>query len=159
MSATSWLQGVSMACPSGWSDRTIMAFSAPRIPGETLPPNVTLARDLRDAPGDDPAEALEDYTQRQLRALETALPGFRLERRGAAALGGAPGTELLFSWDSGQGRLRQWLTYLPLSDASILSFTGTALAGRFAECEPLFARTLASLRVDLGRGTPVRGRG
>lgn len=136
MAKTTWFQGVLATKPNEWYDRSIMAFSIPC--DDPMPPNVTLTRDLRNTSKDNLDDTIEVYAKQQLETLVSSLPSFNLERERTSYNGQYPAAEFLFSWESGNGRIKQWLIYLLMPDKTIVSFTSTAAASKFSDHEKAF---------------------
>jgi len=125
--------------PSNWVDRTMIAWSAPPLPGERVAPNVLVAYDaLQDG------EDLAGYVNRQLKQLMEKARKFHLDLRQDTSLGGRPAIEVVFHWDSTTGTLKQRQIYTLLSDGRAATFVHTAAAANFEKAESHFSEMIKS---------------
>ena len=131
---------LSFDVPPEWEDRTITAFAAPLRSGQNFAPNLVITRDQ--AIGD---ELVTSYSDRQLVELAKRLEGFDLQRRQETTLGGLPAVELLFTWNSAQGVLKQRQFFVLLRGGKALSLTATVKRSDYAEVESTLDELFASI--------------
>ncbi|WP_168223062.1 DcrB-related protein [Oceanicola sp. D3] len=136
------LPDFSVDVPDGWVDRSVLVWSAHGTPS-AVPPNVAIARDeMR------PDESFLDYCNRQMMSLSSALDGFRLIKQDETNLSGRFAMELVFTWKTAAGRMKQRQIFLPLDAPRIASFAGTASEADFDHAdETHFQPMYASLAI------------
>lgn len=128
--------------PEGWRDRTVVAYTAPSAPGETITPNVVINRD--------PVEGLESvyaYADQQLVELARRFDGFVLERRHERKVGGLPALETSFMWNSSGHKFRVRQVSVLLRSQTALTITATALERDFPRVDAQFSFVFNSLRI------------
>jgi hypothetical protein len=125
--------------PDGWVDRTMIAWSAPAVPGRPVTPNILVAYDVLQK-----GEDLAAYVSRQLQELIGKAKKFQLDLRRDVALASKPAIELLFRWDSGNGMLKQRQIYSLLLDGRVITLVNTALASDFDRFEAQFLAMVQS---------------
>lgn len=146
---TTWLAGVTLeGVPPAWYDRSMLALAAPTVVGDSVPANITIARDARDGPQDDRSEALSAYVSRQHRVLAQQLPGFNAMREGLLREGEFPVQELLMNWRNGAETLTQWLVWFDMRDGSMVCFTATARSAEFEQHRETFENMVRKLKID-----------
>jgi hypothetical protein len=138
---------VSFYVPDGWQDRTITAFSAPLKPKQTVTPNIVLTRDSVSE-----KEPSSTYADKQLVELAKRLEQIDLLSRRDVIIGGFKAVELLFTWHSSNGTLKQQQVFVSTGKGAVLNFVTTALASDFDEVEPAFQAVLKSIRFEVVRG-------
>lgn len=142
------IQGMTMACPPGWLDKSMLIMRA-EAPGESgTTPNIVVTRDRMptDLPAA-PTERMHALLDRQVAEMKTKLAGFVEISR---AVGGAEPTirgELKVGWTSGEADLTQSLTFVDAGDGDLLVATGTAGRSDFADAEPRFNAMLQSFKI------------
>jgi hypothetical protein len=142
----STIQGMSVACPPGWADASMLAISAHRPGPSGVSPGLVVTREaLPDGLEAEPI-ALELYAEQQLRLMQAELADFALVGR-TSSHPGAERAELLIDWTAEGVPVRQWISYLPLQDRKVLICTATAGRSDFGQAEPTFRAILATLRV------------
>jgi len=120
--------------PDNWIDRTMIAFSAPQAPGQTVAPNILIAYDT---PRN--GESLGGFANRQLQELMSKAKQFQLEFRHDSIVRGRPAVEMAFEWEAGPTRLKQRQIHSFLPDGRAITLVFTAAAAEFAQAEPYFA--------------------
>jgi hypothetical protein len=149
MDPRTWLDGVTLAgLPPEWRDRSVLAYAAPSAVGDNLPPNVSITRDTRDAPGDDRSEKLAAYVTRQTRLLQKRLPGLSMLREAVLHDGPPPVQELLLQWHSGATAITQWLVWTDPGDGSVVCFTATARSSEFEAQQATFEGLLHQMKLE-----------
>lgn len=140
------VQGMTIDCPEGWQDKSMLVLSAATgTPGVSASFVVTRETDLGDLPPD-PRIRLEVFADRQAEQLRDTLPApVTVERRHAEAAGSSP--EIRLEWISDGIAIRQWITYANAPDGSVMIATGTAARGDYDAAEPQFREMLRSFRI------------
>lgn len=126
--------------PSGWTDRTIVVWSA-APEAAPVPPNFVIAYD-RPKPG----EPLGEYVNRQLADLGRTAQKFQLQLRRDITFAGRPAVEFIFCWDAAAGTMQQRQVYGGLPDGRVVSIASTARASDFADADKEFRQILRSFR-------------
>jgi len=142
-----WLDGVSLPQPAGWSDRSLIAFASPQT-GDGLPASITMSRDERLSPADPPGESFDAYVDRQAQVLEGNLPGFQLRQPSPLGAGSDEVRDLFFTWRSGAIGLTQWVVWLAMKDGTVLTFTATSESSKYEEHRPVFEHSLRTVVID-----------
>ena len=127
--------------PEDWTDRTMIAFSAPQRPEQAAAPNVLIAYD---APRE--GERLKEFAGRQLDELMKKAKDFYLELRQETELCGRPAVEVVFEWGTLNTRLKQRQIHSFLPDGRAITIVYTAAAEDFEWAEPYFALMRDSFR-------------
>jgi hypothetical protein len=140
------VQGMTIECPEGWQDKSMLVLSAD--PGTLgIAPSFVVTREI--TPGDLPAdrtERLEIFADRQAEQMRDTLPApVEVQRRRADIPGSAP--ELRLDWISNGIPIRQWVTYANAPDGSVMIATGTAARGDYDTAEPVFRAMLNTFRL------------
>ena len=125
--------------PDGWTDRTMIAWSAPSSPSQPIPPNILIAYDKPRV-----GEGLAAYVDRQLKDLSGKAVAFRLDLKRDVTLSGRPAVEVVFCWDNNGTILKQRQLYSILSGGRVVSIVNTAREADFAAAEPQFLAILDS---------------
>lgn len=126
--------------PIDWVDRTMTVYAHTSRSG--FEANVVLARDAMT-----PSETLETYTARQRSTFKQSLPTFRLEREESRVILDYPASELLFTWQSGQGLLRQRTLFISIGRNRLVTFASTAAAEDYAGLVGTFEDILGTLTI------------
>ena len=141
------VQGMTMACPDGWLDKSMLVLSAAKPGASGVSPNFVVTRELM--PEDLRAlaeDALAAFVERQIAQMRTTLPGpVSIARRQAADASALP--ELRIDWTADSIPLTQWIGYNQASDGTVVIATGTAGRTDFAAVEPVFHAMLRSFRM------------
>jgi hypothetical protein len=140
---------MSMTCPPGWQDKSMLILSAPGpgASGVTANMVVTQAVPPADLPAD-PQARLNAMLDRQVAQMAEQLAGFReIERRVDAQRDHAL-AELRVDWHNAQARLTQKLTFVGDAAGGFIVATATAGRGEFDAAEQLFRDMLKSFRID-----------
>jgi hypothetical protein len=127
--------------PEALKDKTVNIFSLTDDGPSDL--SVVVARD-RPAEG----EALEAYTERQLKLLQQRLPLFRIVKKDAIVLDKSPAVQVDYTWQSGDGQLyqRQVMVHAP-AVGLMLILTATCKARLEPKWEALFSEFLADFHL------------
>ena len=142
------LQRMSMTCPPGWQDKSMLILSAPN-PGESgVTPNmvVTQLPPPTDLPAD-PQARMNALLDRQVAEMAEQLAGFREVSRRVDAQDDRAMAELKVDWHNAQAKLTQNLTFVRDAEGGFIVATATAGRGEFAEADPLFRDMLKSFRL------------
>ena len=141
------VQGMTMACPDGWLDKSMLVLSATRPGASGVSPNFVVTRepmpeDLRALAED----ALDAFVERQIAQMRTTLPSpVSVARRQAAEASGLP--ELRVDWTADGIPLTQWIGYNQIDNRTVMIATGTAGKADFSAVEPVFHAMLRSFRI------------
>jgi hypothetical protein len=140
------VQGMTIDCPEGWQDRSMLVLSAG--PGTLgVAPSFVVTREI--APGDlpsDPTARLEVFADRQTEQFRDTLPApVEIVRRQIDVPRSPP--ELSLDWISDGIPIRQWITYANAPDGSVIIATGTAARANYDMAEPVFRSILRSFRL------------
>ncbi|SFO46503.1 DcrB-related protein [Sphingomonas sp. OK281] len=141
------VQGMTMACPDGWLDKSMLVLSATRPGASGVSPNFVVTRepmpeDLRALAED----ALDAFVERQIAQMRTTLPSpVSVARRQAAEASGLP--ELRVDWTADGIPLTQWIGYNQIDNGTVMIATGTAGKADFSAVEPVFHAMLRSFRI------------
>ena len=141
------VQGMTIDCPEGWQDKSMLVLSAG--PGTLgIAPSFVVTREI--TPGDlpvDRTERLEVFADRQAEQMrDTLLAPVEVQRRRADIPGSAP--ELRLDWISNGIPIRQWITYANAPDGSVMIATGTAARADYEMAEPVFRAMLNTFRLN-----------
>lgn len=131
--------------PDGWVDKTMIVYSAPPEPGRALQANMVVSRDALLA-----GETFREYCNRQIAGFRSTLPAFEREGEGPGRVHDHDAFQILFTWTSGAGKLRQRVFFIAAGGGVAVTFAATAAADEFAEHERAFERGLAGLRIERG---------
>lgn len=141
------VQGMTIDCPEGWHDKSMLVLSAD--PG-TLGVAPSFVITGESAPGDlpeDRVERLEVFAERQAEQMRDMLPApVEVQRRRADIPGSAP--ELRLDWISNGIPIRQWITYANAPDGGVMIATGTAARADYDMAEPIFRAMLQTFRLN-----------
>ena len=145
---TSKVQAMTIACPDGWHDKSMLIVTAD-VPGTSgVSPNMVVTREpLPGDLSDDPAEALAQFVDRQLAQMRTALADFVELERHDELRGSSATAELRIEWTADGVPITQWINFVRTGSAVLIA-TSTAGQRDFAECKPAFVAMLESYRID-----------
>ena len=145
---TTRVQAMTIACPDGWHDKSMLIVAAAAPGASGIAPNMVVTREAcpDDLPAD-PVAGLAAFVDRQLAQMRTSLPGFAEVARHYDERGGSATAELRIDWTADDVPITQWINFVRTADAVLIA---TATAGRhdFAEVEPAFVAMLQSYRID-----------
>ncbi|MHA7773476.1 DcrB-related protein [Roseibium sp. M-1] len=116
-----------LSVPDDWIDRSVLVWSAPPGSG-TMPPNVAVAFDTMQ-----PGEPLVVYVNRQVDSLKASLADWQLVTQTQTDLKGREAYEVVFTWNTPPGKMRQRQIYCPLGSQQIANIAYTASDKEFAE--------------------------
>ncbi len=138
------VQGMTIACPEGWLDKSMLVLSAAH-PGPTgVSPSFVVTREaLTDDPVPGGTSRLHDFVERQIGQMHDTLPGVVVTRRQASAAS----VDLTIDWTSDGIPLTQSITYADAGDDNVMIATGTAARADFDKAEPVFRTMLQSFRI------------
>ncbi len=131
---------ICMDVPDDWQDRTIVAFSAPLKPKQTVAPNIVVTRDSIGV-----TEPASSYADKQLVELARRLEAFNLSSKRDTLLGGLAAVELVFTWRGGTGILKQKQIFVAPGNGLVVTLVATALVSDFSGMEPVFTAILDSI--------------
>ncbi|MET0247849.1 MAG: DcrB-related protein [Sphingomonas sp.] len=141
------LQGMSMTCPDGWHDKSMLIFSAPQAGQSGVVPNLVVTRDrLPDDLPAEPAARMEALIDRQIAQMNSQLARFTIVSR---QLEGQdyPIGKLTVDWESAQAALTQSLTFVDGDDGQLVIATATTGREDHARHEDTFRSILQSFRI------------
>ncbi|WP_422375683.1 DcrB-related protein [Roseibium sp.] len=129
-----------LSIPDDWTDRSVLVWSAPPGSG-TMPPNVAVAFDALQ-----PGEPLVAYVNRQVDSLKASLADWQLISQVQSNLKGRDSYEMVFTWSTPPGKMRQRQIYCPLSGQQVASIACTASDPEFADFDrAYFQKVLGSI--------------
>jgi hypothetical protein len=141
--------GTSFEVPHDWSERTIVAFTAPERgddPSRGAGPNLVVMRDmLREG------ETLRTHASRRLLQLGKQLNKFDLLEMRQIEVGGRAAIQIRFAWLSNLGALEESLTMVEREDErgrTITTFATSALSADAQAARTVFERILGSVAFD-----------
>jgi hypothetical protein len=139
---------MSMTCPPGWHDKSMLILSAPAPGGSGITPNLVVTRDRMpdDLPAA-PAARMTAIVDLQVAMMREKLAGFSEVARRLIGSADSPSAEVKVDWSSAQALLTQSLTFVDGGNGVLLIATGTAARGEFAQAEPLFQDMLKSFKI------------
>lgn len=137
---------VSGTRPEGWVDKSMIIYSAPAQPGQPVAPNMLIARD---ALGEQ--ESFREYCTRQIDGFRATLPQFHRESEGPGRVEERDAFQILFTWLSGAGTLRQRVFFISAGSGVVVTFTATAALDDYAAYEATFEKGLADLVIAPAR--------
>ncbi len=145
---TARVQAMTIACPDGWHDKSMLIVTA-AVPGASgVSPNMVVTREpLPDDLPDDPEEGLALFVDRQLAQMRTSLADFIEVERHGELRGNSATAELRIDWTADAVPITQWINFVR-TDAAVLIATATAGQRDFAELQPKFLTMLQSYRID-----------
>jgi hypothetical protein len=139
--------GVSLPMPEGWFDKTMIVYSAPLAPGDTMASNIVVSRDAL-AVGED----FPGYCERQLATFTTSLPRFSLHERQIGDFGGRRAARIDFEWAAAAGQLGQVVTFIDAGHGVVVSFAGSAPADEISRYRSVFQHHLERLEIGAAPG-------
>lgn len=128
--------------PEGWYDKTMIIYSAPAEPGRPVAPNMVIARDALGA-----GETFREYCNRQIDGFRATLPHFHREDEGPGRVHDRDAFQILLTWTSGAGVLRQRVFFISAGAGVVVTYTATAAAEDYHLHEPEFEQGLARLAI------------
>jgi hypothetical protein len=131
--------------PTDWVDKSMIVYTAPAEPGASAP-NMVVSRDALL-----PGETFREYCNRQVDAFRQTLPRFAREDEGPGRVHDLDAFQILFTWTSGAGPLRQRVFFIAAGSGVVVTFAATAPADDFARHQGAFEQGLAGLRITPGR--------
>lgn len=131
---------VTGAIPDGWFDKTMIVYSAPLQPGQTIAANIVIARDALGV-----SETFREYCNRQIDGFDTALPHFHRHQEGPGRVHDLDAFQIAFTWMSGAGLLRQRVFFISAGAGVVITYTATASDAEYDAHEAIFQQGLASL--------------
>ena len=140
------VQGMSLACPQGWQDKSMLVLSAERFGPTGVSPSLVVTRETW--PDNLPSETtagLEAFVDRQVEQMRSALPKFLEVSRRRAGHGSAF-AELKIDWVSEGIPITQWIVYSRIAEATLAIVTATAGQRDFTDAAPAFRSILQGLR-------------
>ncbi|MBS4075226.1 DcrB-related protein [Ameyamaea chiangmaiensis] len=140
-------QGMSITCPDGWRDASMLILSATAPSPSGITPNLVITREpLPDPETADRVARLQDFVDRQIDQMHTALKDFRevAHRRATAE---RPGVALTIEWTSNGIPVTQAITYAYADARTVVISTATASQSEFPQAEPQFLALLRSFRM------------
>lgn len=141
------VQGMEIACPEGWADRSMLVLTAP--PGASgIAANLVVSREALAGGGQaaaDIARRIEAHVEGEIKRWK-GKPGYaELMRRHATP--DLPTAEMRLVWTDGAEPLAQWLSFLPADLDTVVVAAATAPRGDMAALEPQFHAMLETLRL------------
>jgi hypothetical protein len=136
---------ISFAAPQGWVDRSMVAFSAPKLKDE--PPtgtNIVMSREPLP-----PGDTLRTHADRQLLAMGRTLEDFQIVESRELQVGGHNAILFRFRWRSVVAVLEQSMVLVEsgtVPESCVTTFTSTARDQEAAEMRTVFAETLETVR-------------
>lgn len=141
------LQGMSMTCPDGWHDKSMLIFSAPQAGQSGVVPNLVVTRDrLPDDLPAEPAARMEALIDRQIAQMNSQLARFTIVSRQLEGQDYTIG-KLTVDWESAQAALTQSLTFVDGDDGQLVIATATTGREDHARHEDTFRSILQSFRI------------
>ena len=144
----SGVQGMQIACPDGWLDRSMLVLTAAQPGPSGIAANLVVTRELLDGTAHDPAgvaRRLEAHVAAEI-ARWQGRPGYEeIMRRHATP--DLPTAELRLVWADEAVALAQWLTFTAVDATTIVVAAATAPRGDMAVLEPQFRAMLETLRL------------
>lgn len=137
---------VSGKAPDGWFDKTMVIYSAPARPGETMTANIVIARHALGA-----SETFREYCNRQIEGFRTTLPQFHRRHEEPGRVHDLDAFQIEFTWTSGAGALRQRVFFIAAGDGVVVTYTATAADAEYDAHEAVFRQGLADLVIALAR--------
>lgn len=107
--------------------------------------NIVIARDALM-----PNETFAEYSKRQSLNLSTSLPEFNLDREQAGIVGDYPAYEMLFTWTSAQGPLKQRTLFIHVGGIRVATYAATAAAKDYRSMEKEFDQAFSTLEIEGG---------
>jgi len=142
------VQNMSIGCPDGWRDASmlIVAAEAPSPSGVT--PNIVVTREpLSDTLPTGRVERLEEFVERQIDGMREALTDFReIARRRVTSE--RLTASLTIDWISDGVPVTQWLTYAYANENTVVISTASAGRKEFSDLEFRFRSILQSFRIN-----------
>lgn len=136
------VQGIRIACPEGWTDRSMLVLTRPRPSG--VDANLVVTRETPDGAGD-MSQRIEAHVDAQVAGWRR-LEGFReVARRHATPAD--PIAEVHIAWTAGEQPLAQQVTYAPADDATIIVAAATMAQTDVDAFAPQFRVLLDGLRL------------
>jgi len=132
--------------PDGWYDKTMIIYSAPAEPSRPVAPNVVVARDALGAD-----ETFREYCNRQIDGFRATLPHFNREDEGPGRVHDLDAFQILLTWTSGAGPLRQRVFFISAGAGVVVTYTATAAADEYHLHAPVFEQGLARLAIGPAR--------
>ena len=141
------VQAMSLACPPGWQDRSMLVLAGDRPGSSGVSPTLVVTREpVTENLLAQPGGALEAFVDRQLDAMRRDLSEFVEVARGPAEVSSSA-TELKIDWESSGVPLRQWILYACPNGSEVVIATATAGRRDFNDMQETFRAMLASLHL------------
>ena len=141
------VQGMTIACPEGWIDNSMLILNAGEPGPSGVVPNLVVTR--QPVPEDLPVDRalrLEAVVDGQVEQMRRALKDLKeVSRQHATAAHWS--AELRIEWLSGKIPLAQWVTYANAGGDTFIVATATAGSREFADLEPAFQAMLQTVRL------------
>jgi hypothetical protein len=139
---------MSMDCPGGWRDKSMLVLSASEAGASGVTPNMVVMRDVppKDLPTD-PQARMNTLIDRQVAQMAEQLAGFQEVSRRVDARGASVLAEVKVDWHNAQAKLTQSVTFVQDGDDGLVIATATAGRGEFDDAEPTFREMLKSFRI------------
>lgn len=142
------VQGIRIACPEGWTDRSMLVLTRPGPSG--VDANLVVTRETPDGAASpdgasDMSQRIEAHVDAQVAGWRR-LEGFReVARRHATPAD--PIAEVHIAWTAGEQPLAQQVTYAPADDATIVVAAATMAQTDVDAFAPQFRALLDGLRL------------
>lgn len=131
----------SLDIPEGWTDRSVLVWSAP-AGSAVLPPNFVVSYDQLQ-----PGETLQVYANRQVDSLR-GLEKWQLVEQRQVKVRGRDAVEVSFTWQTPSARMKQRQLFCALDGNRVASLGSTAPADAFADADArFFSKILANVAV------------
>ncbi len=134
---------VALQPPSGWFDKTMLVFSAPIGPDETMAANIVVSRDALGS-----GEDFAAYCVRQEQTFAASLPGYELLLRQDGAFGDRDALRIELEWLSAAGKLRQIVTLIDAGAGAVVSFAGSGAPEQLDANRAVFEDALQRLVIS-----------
>ncbi len=141
------VQSMTIACPDGWADKSMLILNAGQPGPSGVVPNLVVTREpVPDGLPADRAARLEVFVDGQLKQMHGALKDLTEVARQHATTE-QPSAELTIDWSSGTVLLSQWITYANAAGDTFVIATATAGRGELADLKPALAAMLETVRL------------
>jgi hypothetical protein len=143
------MDGIVLAQPAGWVDRSMIAFNAGSTPASGLAPNVVVTQDrFGDVPEHGERDRIIRFAEKQIAEIKAKVPQVVLHERTKGYVAGRPAALLLLSWQGGGHRLTQRIAFIHRDTNRVAIFTATAAATDFSEYQARFEQALQSIQFE-----------
>jgi hypothetical protein len=148
-------KGIVFEIPDGWTDRTVLAFTAPKGDDDEYVPSLVMTREALEE-----TESLRTHFDKTLLDMSKQLQQFDLLESRETTIAGMPALYVRFAWVSHMGELQQEMTMVEAPSVpgetkrNAVLVTATVQRQDVPRVQQTFAQIVGSLRFAQGPHGP-----